>query len=154
MPCSIARTLEVVGEWWTLLILRDAFLGVTRFEDWQRRLGIARNVLASRLDGLVEDGILERREYQRAPRREEYVLTAKGRDLGPVLAALRSWGDRHAPTPGGPTTLLVHDACGRPTHPVSICDQCGEPLAGEVHVVPGPGSDDPTFVGTGRPVSL
>ena len=70
-----------------------------------------------------------------------------------MLAALRSWGDRYAPTPGGPTTLLVHDACGRPTHPVSVCDQCGEPLAGEVHVVPGLGSGDPTFVGTGRPVS-
>ena len=151
MPCSIARSLEVVGEWWTLLILRDAFLGVTRFEDWQRRLGIARNVLASRLDGLVGDGILERRQYQRAPHREEYVLTEKGRDLGPVLAALRSWGDRHAPTPGGPTTLLVHDACGRPTNPLSVCDHCGEPLAGEVHVVPGPGSADPDFVRTGRP---
>ena len=69
MPCSIARTLEVVGEWWTLLILRDAFLGVTRFEDWQRRLGIARNVLASRLDGLVDDGVLERREHSRGRRR-------------------------------------------------------------------------------------
>ena len=152
MPCSIARTLEVVGEWWTLLIVRDAFLGVTRFEDWQRRLGIARNVLASRLDGLVVAGILERREYQAAPRREEYVLTAKGRDLGPVLAALRSWGDRYSPTPGGPTTLLVHDTCGAPTRPVQVCEHCGERLSpGDVHIAPGPGSEDPTFVGDGRP---
>ena len=103
MPCSVARTLEVVGEWWTLLIVRDALRGVTRFEDFQRRLGIARNILAARLDGLVEAGILERREYQQAPRREEYVLTSKGEDLRPVLAALRAWGDRHTPAPAAAT---------------------------------------------------
>jgi DNA-binding HxlR family transcriptional regulator len=97
MPCSIARTLEVVGEWWTLLIVRDAFLGVTRFDDWQARLGIARNVLTARLDRLVHHGILERRRYQERPPRDEYVLTDKGRDLGPVLGALRVWGDTHAP---------------------------------------------------------
>ena len=79
--CSIAQALDVVGEWWTLLILRDAFLGVTRFDDWQRRLGIARNVLSARLEVLVEQGILERRRYQEHPPRDEYVLTRKGSDL-------------------------------------------------------------------------
>src|SRR5687767_5069851 len=94
MNCSIAQALEVVGEWWTLLILRDVFLGVRRFDDFQKRLGIARNVLADRLDTLVERGILERRPYQDRPPRDEYVLTEKGRDLLPVIHALREWGDR------------------------------------------------------------
>jgi DNA-binding HxlR family transcriptional regulator len=152
MPCSIARSLEVIGEWWSLLIVRDAFLGVTRFDDWQRRLGIARNVLAARLDHLVAEGIFERRPYQDAPLRHEYLLTAKGRDLAPVLRALRVWGDRHAPTPGGPTTVLVHDACGEVTHEVGTCSVCGERLGADVHVAPGPGSRDPSFVGAGRPV--
>jgi len=151
MPCTIARTLEVVGEWWSLLIVRDAFLGVTRFDDWQRRLGIARNVLASRLDHLVEDGIFERRLYQDNPPRHEYLLTDKGRDLAPVLRALRTWGDRHAPTPDGPTTVLVHDACGHVCESQAICSHCGEPLGRDTHVVPGPGCADPSFVGEGRP---
>jgi DNA-binding HxlR family transcriptional regulator len=152
MGCSIARTLEVVGEWWSLLIVRDAFLGVTRFDDWQRRLGIARNVLAARLDRLVEQGIFDRRRYQDRPPRYDYVLTAKGRDLGPVLDALRMWGNTHAAPPGGPTTLLVHDDCGRETEPIRVCSQCGERLrVGHVHIEPGPGSDDPSFVFAGRP---
>jgi DNA-binding HxlR family transcriptional regulator len=151
MPCSIARTLEVVGEWWTLLIVRDAFLGVTRFDDWQRRLGIARNVLTTRLEHLVDEGILERRRYQDRPPRDEYVLTRKGGDLGPVLTALRAWGDAHAPTPGGPTSVLVHDDCGHETRPVQTCSYCGEPLGGRAHVEPGPGSPDPSFVLAGRP---
>ena len=100
MSCSIAQTLEVVGEWWTLLILRDSFLGVTRFDEWQRRLGIARNVLSARLDALVEAGVLERRRYQEHPPRDEYVLTRKGTDLAPVLDAMRVWGDRYAAPDG------------------------------------------------------
>ena len=151
MPCSIARTLEVVGEWWTLLIVRDAFLGVTRFDDWQARLGIARNVLTARLDRLVHHGILERRRYQERPPRDEYVLTDKGRDLGPVLGALRVWGDTHAPLADGPATVLVHDTCGHETTPVSTCSHCGQPLRGRTHVEPGPGSPDPSFVRAGRP---
>jgi DNA-binding HxlR family transcriptional regulator len=152
MPCSIARALDVVGEWWSLLIVRDAFLGVTRFEEWQRRLGIARNVLATRLEHLVDQGILERRPYQERPPRDEYVLTGKGRDLGPVLAALRTWGDLHEPTPGGPTTMLVHDDCGHATRLVQTCEHCGEPIrSGRTHIEPGPGSPDPTFVRAGRP---
>jgi DNA-binding HxlR family transcriptional regulator len=152
MPCSIARTLDVVGEWWSLLIVRDAFLGVTRFDEWQRRLGIARNVLTARLDHLVEQGVFERRRYQDRPPRDEYVLTRKGRDLAPVLGALRAWGDRHEPTPGGPTTLLVHDDCGHTTELVQTCSHCGERLRpGTTHIEPGPGSVDPTFVRDGRP---
>jgi DNA-binding HxlR family transcriptional regulator len=151
MPCSVARTLEVVGEWWSLLIVRDAFLGVTRFDDLQSRLGIARNVLATRLDHLVAAGILERRPYQDSPLRYEYVLTERGRDLGPVISALRAWGDRHATPPGGPTAVLIHDACGHPARATLRCAHCGEPLAGDVHVEPGPGAIDPGFVRDGRP---
>jgi DNA-binding HxlR family transcriptional regulator len=153
MPCSIARALDVVGEWWSLLIVRDAFLGVTRFDEWQKRLGIARNVLTVRLDRLVAQGVFERRRYHDHPPRDEYVLTRKGRDLAPVLTALRTWGDRHEPTAGGPTTVLVHDDCGEVTTPVPVCSHCGERIReGSVHVEPGPGSPDPSFVRAGRPV--
>src|SRR5882762_4752761 len=140
MSCSIAQALEVVGEWWTLLILRDAFLGVTRFDEWQRRLGIARNVLSARLDTMVEQGILERRQYQEHPPRDEYVLTQKGGDLAPVLDALRVWGDRYA-APDGPPVLLVHDDCGSSIRPVAHCSACGERLTrGHVHLEAGPGN--------------
>jgi DNA-binding HxlR family transcriptional regulator len=152
MGCTIARALDVVGEWWSLLIVRDAFLGVTRFDDWQRRLGIARNVLSARLERLVEQGIFERRRYQDNPVRHEYVLTHKGRDLAPVLDALRTWGNVHAAPPDGPPAVLVHDDCGHETRPVRVCSHCGERIrTGRVHVEPGPGADDPTFVGSGRP---
>ena len=93
--CPIARALEVVGERWTILIVRDAFRGVRRFDDFQRGLGIARNVLNARLQRLVEAGVLERQRYQERPERFEYVLTESGRDLEPVLRALVAWGDRH-----------------------------------------------------------
>src|SRR6478752_4646818 len=93
MNCSIARSLEVIGEWWTLLILRDAFFGVTRFEVFQERLGIARNVLAARLDALVDHGVFERRCYDEARSRFDYVLTDKGKALWPVLVTIRQWGD-------------------------------------------------------------
>ncbi len=151
MHCSIAQALEAVGEWWTLLILRDAFLGVTRFDDWQRRLGIARNVLSARLDTLVDEGILERRRYLEHPPRDEYLLTRKGADLAPVLDALRVWGDRYA-APDGPPVVLVHDDCGKAIRPVSHCSHCGERLARDlVHLEAGPGNADASFVGTGRP---
>src|SRR5437588_10055882 len=102
MRCSVARTLGLVGEWWTLLVLRDSFRGVRRFDDFQRNLGIARNVLADRLATLVEAGILERRRYQERPERFEYRLTDKGRDLYPVIVTLMQWGDRWAADPSGP----------------------------------------------------
>ena len=110
--CSIARTLEVVGERWTMLILRDVFLGLRRFDDIRDDLGIARNVLAARLERLVAEEVLVKAPYQERPVRHEYRLTAKGRDLWPVLFELVAWGDRHAPAPQGPPVVLRHRDCG------------------------------------------
>lgn len=138
--CSIARTLDVVGERWTMLIMRDVFLGVTRFEDLQRDLGIARNVLAERLDTLVEAGVLERHAYRDRPLRHEYVLTEKGRDLQSPLLAIMAWGDRWQSGEQGPPLELRHDACGEVTRPEVVCSCCGEPLsAGSVTAEAGPG---------------
>jgi DNA-binding HxlR family transcriptional regulator len=129
LDCSIAQTLEVVGEWWTLLILRDAFLGVRRFEEFQRDLGIARNILTDRLNRLVEHGILERRPYQTQPPRSEYRLTEKGLDLYPVLLSLMRWGDRWAAGTAGPPLTLTHRDCGHEGLPVMSCAHCGEAVA-------------------------
>ena len=117
MNCSIAQCLEVVGEWWSMLIVRDAFLGVTRFDDFQARLGISRNMLNQRLGHLVDEGVLERVQYQEHPPRFEYRLTEKGRDLWLVLTAMRQWGDRWA-APAGRPIELVHTACGHVTDAV------------------------------------
>ena len=105
--CSIAKALEVVGERWTLLIVRDVMLGNRRFDELQRSLGVARNVLSARLQRLVEEDILERRPYQESPERHEYFLTEKGLDLWPALIALLGWGDRHTEYPEGPPLLIV-----------------------------------------------
>ncbi len=138
--CSVARTVEVVGERWTMLILREAFLGVKRFDHIQRDLGIARNILSDRLGKLVAQGILEKRRYSERPERFEYRLTAKGRDLYPIVVTLMQWGDRHTAGPGGTPVELVHDACGELTHPQLVCDGCGEPVhALNVHPAAGPG---------------
>jgi DNA-binding HxlR family transcriptional regulator len=126
--CTIARTLEVVGERWTLLILRQAFYGVKRFDQLQASLGIARNILAKRLQTLVGAGILERHRYQERPARYEYRLTEKGRDLYPVVLALRKWGDKHAVSHIGPGVTLVHKGCGHEIEGVMVCEHCGEPL--------------------------
>jgi len=128
MPCSVARTLEVVGEWWSLLVLRDAFKGVRRFDDFQRSLGIARNILADRLASLVEHGVLERRLYQERPERFEYRLTQKGLDLYPVIVALLRWGDHWATDDIGPPLVLSHKACGHDGVPVMVCPTCREPV--------------------------
>lgn len=139
--CSIARTLDVVGEWWTLLILRDVFRGTRRFDDFQDSLGLARSVLAARLTKLTEHGVLERRAYSEHPPRYEYYLTEKGRALFPVIAALIHWGDEWAPTPGGPPRVLVHETCGNVTVPVLTCPHChGEVSAANSHSEPGPGA--------------
>jgi DNA-binding HxlR family transcriptional regulator len=122
--CSAARALEVVGERWTMLIVRDAFLGVRRFDDFQRSLGIARNVLQARLGRLVENGILERVRYQERPERFEYRLTKKGVDLWPVMVSLLAWGDRHA-APDGPPVVLEHRDCGGRVSDRRICEKCG-----------------------------
>jgi len=139
--CSIARTLDVVGEWWTLLILRDAFRGTRRFDDFRDSLGLARSVLTARLAKLTEHGVLERQAYSQHPPRYEYHLTEKGRALFPVIAALIHWGDQWAPTPAGPPVELVHDTCGHVMAPVLTCPHChGEVSAATVHSQPGPGA--------------
>jgi DNA-binding HxlR family transcriptional regulator len=138
--CSIARTLEVVGERWTLLILRDALLGIRRFDDFQADLGIARNVLTDRLGRLVEAGVLERRAYSERPLRHEYRLTDKGRDLWPVVHALARWGDKHE-APGGPPRLFVHRDCGGAIDDHRICEACGAAVeVRDVQALPGPGA--------------
>jgi DNA-binding HxlR family transcriptional regulator len=125
--CSVAKTLEVVGERWSFLILREAFLGVRRFDRMQSDLGIARNILSDRLAKLVDHGILERRKYQDRPARFEYRLTEKGIDLYPVVVTMMSWGDKHLAKSGPPVTL-THNGCGHETHPILACDHCGEEI--------------------------
>jgi len=127
--CSVARTLGLVGEQWSLLIMRDAFLGVRRFEDFQHHLGIARNILSDRLGKLVEHGILNKRQYSDRPVRSEYRLTSKGIDLFPVLFALQKWGDTWAMGDDAPLRTVVHNTCGTITHPIASCSHCGEPLS-------------------------
>ncbi len=137
--CSAARALELVGERWSLLIIRDAlFAGATRFNDFLR-LGVATNILKTRLDGFVDAGIMERRVYSRNPDHHEYLLTDKGRELAPVIVALTQWGDRWA-APDGPPILYVHSVCGDPITVQTTCASCGQVHdPAEVHVRPGPG---------------
>jgi len=145
MNCSVAQCLEVVGEWWSLLIVRDAFLGVTRFDDFQSRLGISRNILNQRLTHLVETGILKRVPYEDHPPRSEYRLTDKGRDLWQVVTAMRQWGDRWA-APAGPPLKMRHNSCGHLVQAVSVCSHCGERLdLHSVTAVPGPGAREGDF---------
>jgi DNA-binding HxlR family transcriptional regulator len=137
--CSAARALELVGERWSLLIIRDAlFAGATRFNDFLT-LGIATNILKNRLDGFVDAGIMERRNYSRNPDHHEYLLTDKGRELAPAIVSLTEWGDRWA-APEGPPILYVHAVCGGPITQQTTCANCGQvhDLA-EVRVRPGPG---------------
>ncbi|HEX8854819.1 MAG TPA: helix-turn-helix domain-containing protein [Thermoleophilaceae bacterium] len=137
--CSIARSLEVIGERWTMLILRDCFVGVRRFDDFQRSLGIARNVLSTRLQRLVDAGILEKRAYEERPVRYEYRLTAKGKDLWPVLMTLSQWGDRYESEAGAPW-VFEHRGCGGQVDAHLCCDRCGEPLdPRKLERKPGPG---------------
>lgn len=141
LNCSIARTLELVGERWTFLVLRDVFLGVRRFDAIQRDLGVARNVLATRLERLVAEGVLEKHPYQQRPPRHEYRLTEKGLDLWPIVVELLRWGDRHASTPAGPPIILRHRDCGGLLDEWRICENCGKPLTvRDVRAEPGPGA--------------
>lgn len=142
MSCSVARTLDVVGERWTPLIVRDILFGVSRFDAIQRDLGISRKVLTERLSELTEQGVVERVPYQDNPPRHDYVLTEKGVDLAYVLLAMRTWGDRWASEGDGPPMVLRHDRCGAIADMVPACSACGEALsAGEVTPLPGPGAD-------------
>jgi DNA-binding HxlR family transcriptional regulator len=123
--CSIAGTLGLIGERWTLLILRDVFNGKRRFSEMQRSMGVARNVLAARLDRLVDEGILERRPYGESPGRHEYFLTERGLDLWPVLVSIMQWGDRHLDREGAPAITLIHKGCGGEIDDHRICERCG-----------------------------
>ena len=126
--CPVASTLEVVGERWTLLIIRDVFMGIRRFEDLQRDLGIARNVLQARLERLVDEGILVKRPYQERPQRFEYRLSEKGADLWPVLVALLNWGDRHG-LEGERPMILQHRGCGGELDDRRRCTTCGADIS-------------------------
>jgi DNA-binding HxlR family transcriptional regulator len=139
--CSIARSLELVGERWTILVLRDVFLGRRRFDQIQQSLGVARNVLAARLDRLVAEEILEKVPYQERPLRHEYRLTPKGVDLWPVTVELLRWGDRYAAPDAGPPIVLRHKGCGGELGEGRVCMRCGDRLqASDVRAEPGPGA--------------
>jgi DNA-binding HxlR family transcriptional regulator len=124
--CSVAQALSVVGDRWTMLILKEAFMRVRRFEDFQERTGAPRPILAERLKTLVDDGVLEKRLYSERPDRFEYRLTEKGRDLWPVLISLLRWGDRWMTGRNGPPVEIRHRACGHAIHPELACPECGE----------------------------
>jgi DNA-binding HxlR family transcriptional regulator len=138
MQCPIARSLERVGEWWSILILRDAFLGLSRFDEFEESLGIAPNMLTRRLKGLVESGLLEKRRYLDRPPRFEYVLTDRGRDFRPVLWTLLSWGNRHF-APEGASVQIIDAQSGRVADPVLVDRSTGKPLTPpQFRAAPGP----------------
>lgn len=144
-PCSIARTVDLIGDWWTPLVLREAYYGVRRFDDFEAGLGIGRNILTERLRRLVREGLLERRKYQDHPPRYEYRLTDKGKDFFPVLAAMVAWGDRWLDAGKGVPVNLRHRTCGKVSHAEVVCSECGEPI----HV-----RDMTPEIGPGFPVRL
>lgn len=137
--CSIARTLEVVGERWTLLIIRDALLGHRRFDEFQQSLGVARNVLTDRLGRLIEGGVLVRTPYQTNPVRYDYKLTEKGHELRGVIFAMMTWGDKYVASPEGPPRVIRHTDCGGSVTQQLSCERCGIVPAAEVATQPGPG---------------
>ena len=128
MSCSIARSLETIGEWWTPLIVREVFFGRRRFDEIQGDLGISRNILTDRLTTLVDDGVLERRNIAQTGTRWEYHLTAKGKDLFPVLMVLLNWGDKHVYGEGGEPRAYTHQSCGHRLSAQVVCACCGESL--------------------------
>jgi len=137
-PCSIARALAVIGDRWTLMILRDCFLGVRRFEAFQARLGISRTIVTDRLRVLVEEGVLRREAYQTNPQRHEYRLTAKGLELHPVILAIARFGDEHYAGEAGAPVIRRHKGCGCDFQPVQTCSECGEVVAArDVEARPG-----------------
>ena len=149
--CSVARTLEQVGDWWTLLIVREALFGTRRFSDFHARLGIAKNVLSERLSKLVETGILERSQVAGRGNPQNYTLTAKGRDLFPIVVALMQWGDRWVQGRGREPLRLIARGNDKPIAPVCVCDQAGVPLElAEVRIAPGPDADETIRARFGR----
>lgn len=153
-PCSIARTVDLLGDWWTPLVLREAFYGTKRFDGFERTLGIGRNVLTQRLNRLVDEGVLDRVPYQERPVRHEYVLTEKGRELFSILAAINAWGDRWLAPEAGPPVVLRHESCGHDTRAEVVCAHCREPLRIDdmtVHLGPGfPARHREAALATGR----
>jgi DNA-binding HxlR family transcriptional regulator len=149
--CSAARALEVVGERWSLLIIRDAlFAGCTRFGDFQKSLGVAPNILAARLESFVAAGLMERQRYSEHPEHYMYLLTGKGRDLAPAIVALSAWGDRYA-TPDGPPIIYEHAACGSQIQQQIHCAACQRQLPStDISVRPGPGMRPPDAPGPGH----
>ena len=140
--CALARALELVGERWTMLILRDAFYGVRRYNDFHSHVGAPRAVLAERLQALTEAGVLEKRQYQDAPARYEYVLTEAGERLWPAVHTLARWGDEYIPNDDGVRRIFLHADCGERLDAVGNCPACGVPVPpGDVEMRPGPGSD-------------
>ena len=145
LNCSIANALELIGEWWTILILREAFFGTRRFEDFQQHLGIARNILSARLRKLCDSGVLERVPVKQGAKRHEYRLTEMGRDLQPTLIALTQWGDRWLQTVDGAPVKFIERASGEEIADVAILSKDGRALtAREMALVPGPGATDVT----------
>jgi len=144
MTCPIARGLDRVGEWWSILILRDAFAGITRFDDFQASLGIAPTMLTRRLKTLVANGLLERRRYSDHPPRDEYVLTARGEDFRPVLIAMLAWGNKHF-APEGETILIVDSRTRRPAEPILVDRVTGRALAApDYTIAAGPAATEAT----------
>jgi DNA-binding HxlR family transcriptional regulator len=131
MQCPVARSLERVGEWWSILIIRDALNGLKRFDEFQRSLDIAPNMLTRRLNALVESGLLERRRYSERPPRDEYVLTERGRDFRPVVIALLAWGNRHF-APEGRSVTLINRETGAEAEPILIDAVSGRPMSDPV----------------------
>ena len=141
MHCSVARTLDIIGEWWTLLILRDVFYGVRRFEAFRSHLGISRKVLTNRLQRLTSEDILKKVAYQENPVRFEYRLTEKGVDLFPILLSIMKWGDRWQSAKKDIPVTFVHKDCGHETTPTLVCSHCkGELHARNMQPLPGPGA--------------
>jgi len=141
MHCSVARTLDIIGEWWTLLILRDAFYGVRRFEAFREHLGISRKVLTSRLQRLTQEDILKKVAYQENPVRFEYRLTPKGLDLLPILLSIMKWGDKWQTLPDEMPVVFTHKTCGHETAPTVVCSHCQEELfARDMQPKAGPGA--------------
>jgi DNA-binding HxlR family transcriptional regulator len=143
LECSLARTLQIVGEWWALLVLRDICFGWNRFEEIHAHLGIARNILKARLDTLVEQGMVQRQRYQQRPDRYEYVPTDKAIDFVPALLALVAWGDRWT-APDGPPLIFTHRTCGHDMDATVVCSECSVPIArADVDFRAGPGLTEP-----------
>lgn len=150
-PCTIARSVDVLGDHWNLLLIRQACLGIRRFEDFQRSLSIGRNILTIRLNRLVHEGLLQRVEYQHSPPRHEYRLTQKGREVYPILAAMAAWGERWLTGPEGTPLVLHHTPCDHDMHATVVCSECSEALdVRQVRARLGPGYPAPPKTGSAK----